>query len=1400
MSTDATPAYRGYRLQHLYTLWRILGVREQENIVFQLEGQEDLDILNSRGTLLEVLQVKAYSDELVLSTFSPNKADSFFYRIDSLMKNTPDLHCSIISFGPVGSELFQALEKDGSDRQKIAQKLSKSRFLSLERAKEILQSLHLTSVNERELTENVFVLLRQSLMGVDPENAFDLLSFWLYRCAEKKALLTRQDVIKKVNSVGKFLAERAAHHQEWFTSITPIEDYSVEAQREALHDAFFQGVSARYSHILADLDVQRPQKLQEIAQKFQQHNIVIVHGASGQGKSTLAYRYMREYVPNQWRFQVHLINGREHAFRIARALHSHAEAMDIPLTVYIDVSSRDHGWVDLIEQLSDYQQIFVLVTIREEDFRRAVISSMNVNLETIHLTLNKSEAELIYYSINETKQTTHFLHFQDAWRIFGGEGPLMEFIYLLTQGESLRERLSAQIKRLENDILSHQYPPALLDLLRIVSVASAYEVQIKAKPLVSLLQIAAPARVLELLEEEYLVRRSEDKTLLQGLHPIRSTILADLLTAPPALDTWIESACTCLPLLDEADVEVFLLYAFSRHQEVRNELLAFLTSYQASQWTVIAGIMRALLWLGVRDYTEMNQILIQNAAEKYGRGWYIILDSDIANAAAELQWEDRWGSLIPPEQVREIRTLRARQSNKVQAFDIVKDWLSCQHLQPLPPISENDWASLAETLFWVGHLGVQWPLETWVAPLEFGSAIEHLPFTISANLVLGIWSSHRRTIPSSWKSYQHRLLERFQCETQTLKVEFDGGLVKSHFIIPFALLEKNSSQSRENGDMVKDLIYEETMKQIYFLRNIFPDCEVYASQGYGHQLSENADFHDSTRKTGIPRASLPSFYQVSVNTFFTGIAQHALRPNTWQDYAKDILELRRAVLQTLQQVEQGLAIYFRKQDPVEILGGPVNVIQWSRCQRLLRTPPLLPVCAFDEWGFVDENTSGKVPKSEGTRQLVRRELALQEYRQMLTAFKEYTQAMSNFFDNGQAVLVMKINSSLNKSKNTKTRRMEIAGQRTKKGMSSDVFHISTVNLGDGLAALVKFQREFRKHLGVFCLHSQLEELERQEMQIVSHIWDLWYFFAYRPDLIIQNALQECTRRNSLKQKAVYENLEKSFQNLRGKGLEVKTLDTKVEWDQQPTLWLTVDTQRVEDMYSAGELLAAKINKAIHRVKDKLLRRYALNLPYTNVFIVPLVQGKSLISQAWCLFLPELLIKDDADEQIALVIQSLSLNLLEILGIETWVLPQINVAKQLWESSVELSLLCAHLRDIQKFPLELNEQETEYARSYLDQTFMRISKMLLLVLEMEESLRERWQVLSPEDLADQPNIVQAIHLLQDLHTYVMPSADFQGELEMPLSEVVEWTQRLEVGQTYTFLIFLLCATDILEKIK
>ncbi|MCG5060004.1 MAG: hypothetical protein KA714_18995 [Limnoraphis sp. WC205] len=249
--SDATPAYRGYRLQTLYTLARILEPNDKTDLVFQPEGAEDLAIWDGNDRLLETIQVKAYSANLNLSSLSPDKIDSFIYRANSLLKTYPESKIRIASFGNIGSELQKATQGDGRERVEVVRKITEKGFLPEADVRILLNQLQIISVVESELEQQVFTVLQSLCTGIDPLPAFDLLNFWLYRCAENKSKITQDDVIQRINNVGRFIAERNAYHAEWFRSIIPIENNQVDTQtRERLAEEFYRGISARYDHIL----------------------------------------------------------------------------------------------------------------------------------------------------------------------------------------------------------------------------------------------------------------------------------------------------------------------------------------------------------------------------------------------------------------------------------------------------------------------------------------------------------------------------------------------------------------------------------------------------------------------------------------------------------------------------------------------------------------------------------------------------------------------------------------------------------------------------------------------------------------------------------------------------------------------------------------------------------------------------------------------------------------------------------------------------------------------------------------------------------------------------------------------------------------------------------------------
>lgn len=116
----ASAALKGYRLQHLYSLFRILGDDASPPRQFQLEGTEDLEIFDDAGRLLEAIQVKARSSApLTPSALTTNRGESFFRRAVERLERDPASRQRVISFGDVGPSLLALASHDEpTDRDK----------------------------------------------------------------------------------------------------------------------------------------------------------------------------------------------------------------------------------------------------------------------------------------------------------------------------------------------------------------------------------------------------------------------------------------------------------------------------------------------------------------------------------------------------------------------------------------------------------------------------------------------------------------------------------------------------------------------------------------------------------------------------------------------------------------------------------------------------------------------------------------------------------------------------------------------------------------------------------------------------------------------------------------------------------------------------------------------------------------------------------------------------------------------------------------------------------------------------------------------------------------------------------------------------------------------------------
>ena len=250
----------------------------------------------------------------------------------------------------------------------------------------------------------------------------------------------------------------------------------------------------------------------------------------------MAYRYILDCAQD-FRFEALRASDVQHARRMATAIAGHSEALEVPTLVYVDVRPGDILWVEFVRELASAPGVRILVTVREEDWFRSRVSLDDFAFVDLPIPFDEASARQMYGRLEERTKDIKYLDFADAWAQLGSRKTLFEFVYLVTQAESLSAKIEGQIASLQDAVNAGQSLAAELHLLRLVAVASAFEARLHLVPLVQACRIPEPQRTLERFNNEFLLRTSSDGTYVEGFHAIRSELISSRLT-DAALNPW----------------------------------------------------------------------------------------------------------------------------------------------------------------------------------------------------------------------------------------------------------------------------------------------------------------------------------------------------------------------------------------------------------------------------------------------------------------------------------------------------------------------------------------------------------------------------------------------------------------------------------------------------------------------------------------------------------------------------------------------------------------------------------------------------------------------------------------------------------------------------------------------
>lgn len=1162
-SAEAT--FRGFRAQTLYILNRIITGNEKFD--YRLEGHEDLDIWSDKD-VIELVQVKCYySHDLVLSDFEPEKQSSFFRRSVDRFNDGLSPKTNVISFGNIGPELKNGFRSTGTERNNIISKL-KSKGYKESEIDLIFQNIKIIKVNEAEVEGEIFNYLKENHCGFDPDTTFDLLMNWMYQLSESSELVNKIDLVKRLNIIASFLSELSTFLEEFGLSVKQLEapeDYSLEK----LEEEFYAGSHARYEHIIADLDAKRSDKLDEMKQKFELNNVLIMHGASGQGKSTLAYRFLHENYPNSLTYQIK--SKERDALKIIRTLNAISKSIDDHIAIFIDVEPTDNVWHEIVKEISRYQKFDILVTIREEDWNRSSLSSVDLFYSEMELSLNKEEAEEIYENLTIKKTDVDFINFEESWSKFGGSGPLLEFVYLITQGETLRNRLEQQIERIREE--AHQLGEIeQLDFLRIVSIIGMYGCRSDLKSLKSEIKLKDPTHVVKIFQEEYLLREESSGKYIEALHPIRSKILSEILT-DPVLEPIEENVKICLSVINEEDIKTFLVNTFIEFG-VNNEILNDIYSHVPVSWVDYGLVIESLLWLGVKNYLELNEDVINEAHEKFGFNWSLFLIPDLSNAMQGGMHDIIDTELVSDEYKEDAKNLRNKLSDRTSIYTFLKKWLIESPIPLKIPQTEIDFSNWGLSLFWFDRLNIKKEIDFSEYSFE---CFNSLPLNGIADFMLGLQYFNPKS--NIIEEYLPKIVERIKKELLVPSIDDDGERIMLHCIIDITEVNKMFGSKDPFNDFIMD--------RLNLIRKLYPKRKNFASKGYGNELFLFKMDFDGTKKD-MPIYNLPLDWLIQINANFHQLVEHKFRPDKWEEYINYVVQCRINCLDLVKRITDNLQIFFRR-------SGKINFLQLNSLN--------------DFWDDSKLNLE-KLPFPKSSVDFLQLKKHKLDEQPTISKFDIYSKVYGEFIFNFRNFLVQGLHVIVlqTRSKGKSNDEIEIIkNQLNEAGFRTDFNDLSIVNLYDSYKNLLTFQRVFKDLFGKFVIDYDLDDLEEQEKFSYGLLTELWRIFAKegyeKNKKIIKRAKNEFKKERDSLFNDIITLLEKE-------GINVELNSIYIDYNKENYLICNVSNpSKIEETLLK---IISTLNNNLKNVLWTDLKKLFLDIEFEFFKVIILVQNRVLL--------------------------------------------------------------------------------------------------------------------------------------------------------------------------------------------
>jgi hypothetical protein len=479
--------------------------------------------------------------------------------------------------------------------------------------------------------------------------------------------------------------------------------------------------------------------------------------------------------------------------------------------------------------------------------------------------------------------------FDEAWNRFGG-GPLLEFVYLLKENQTLESRLREQSNNLRNPNAANYLQPSELQFLRAVMAISMTGASCDGRELAQVCQLTDAARTVSILEQEFLVISYEGGTI-SGLHPLRSSLMCKLLhdaTFNPIASTVATATDTVL----DRDIESFCVYVFGRHPDGADTIFESLCQTEAVSWTRFCGIQNAVMWWGIDSWLTRNREHIVQCHESASDGWSLFFDWNIAREG-EISSESLFDNLPNGDQaLNAARAVQQKAESSTAILEPLVRWWESRNRLPDAPTSDSDWNGLAESAYWIGYLNSTLDLSNWITEDQFCTAARSLSLDSFANLCRGLEAANSGILFDWTARNSAALVERFRNESLIVSFEDEGTVVNAHGII--SIDDPDDEFAGSSSSNAESILNDLAWSRVSVMRALFPEREQFCFDGYGHDAEWLGIDLQMAHKT--PRRENINYpWGPDLNHIFRQRGSWQFRPATWAEHFQTLARIREAV-------------------------------------------------------------------------------------------------------------------------------------------------------------------------------------------------------------------------------------------------------------------------------------------------------------------------------------------------------------------------------------------------------------------------------------------------------------------------------------------------------------------------